>query len=102
MILRSSWFSSQVLLPKLALPQLCHLRRKVLVAITDVNEPVQFDQTQTFLVNENNQNVGKLSDLVTDPEGEHDHLWYRSRLYRWRTLYNRCSNRADFVQEYGT
>ena len=44
--------------------------QRILVAITDVNEPAQFDQTQTFLVIENNQNVGKLSDLVTDPEGD--------------------------------
>jgi hypothetical protein len=44
--------------------------QKVLVAITDVNEPAQFNQTQSFVVYENIQDVGKLSDLVTDPEGD--------------------------------
>jgi hypothetical protein len=44
--------------------------QKVLVAITDVNEHAQFNQTQSFVVYENIQDVGKLSDLVTDPEGD--------------------------------
>jgi hypothetical protein len=32
--------------------------------------PAQFNQTQSFVVYENIQDVGKLSDLVTDPEGD--------------------------------